>query len=79
MKSKVQKWGNSLGLRIPKSFAKEAKLSEGSSVDIHLKGETLIVQSAKPAYKLKDLLAGITAANLHREVDTGSRRGKEAW
>jgi len=39
MVTKIQKWGNSLGLRIPISFAKEAAIEEGSSVDISLEGD----------------------------------------
>jgi len=80
MKTRVQKWGNSLALRIPKSFATEVGLDPNSSVEMSLKGGKLIVVPAdKPKFTLKQLLARVTEENLHDEVDTGSAVGGEAW
>lgn len=80
MQTKIQKWGNSLGLRIPKSFAKQAGVEAGSDVDLSIEGSDLVVRSLlRPRYRLQDLLRGVTAKNLHKEVDTGAPVGREAW
>ncbi len=82
MKTRVQKWGNSLALRIPKSFAADAGLREDSPVELSLFGDKLIliVQAASPApLTLKELLRGVTYKNIHREWETGPAIGKEVW
>lgn len=80
MRTKVQKWGNSLALRIPKYFADEVGLQKESSVEVSLSdGKLVITPVAKPRHTLKQLLAGITGENLHREVDFGPAAGNETW
>jgi antitoxin MazE len=80
MKTRLQRWGNSLGLRIPKAFAEEARLEAGSQVDLTIdQRRRLIVEAIGPEYELADLLAGVTDENLHAEVPTGARRGREVW
>jgi antitoxin MazE len=80
MKTRVQKWGNSLALRIPKSFANEVGIQNETSVEVTMNDGTLIitpVTKSKPT--LKELLSKITIDNLHHEVDTGSAVGNEIW
>lgn len=80
MKTRMQKWGNSLAIRIPKAFATEIGLGEESEVDVSLKsGRLVVVPVEKPGVTLKMLLAKITEENVHREVDTGRATGREAW
>ena len=80
MKTRVQKWGNSLALRIPKSFAIEAGLQKETAIEISLAdGKLVITPIAKPKLTLKQLLAKVTKENLHHEVDTGSAAGNETW
>ncbi len=80
MVTKIQKWGNSLGLRIPKSFAKHAGVEEGSSVDISIEGDRLIIKPVRPLrYKLKNLVSQIREDNLHDEIPTGGPVGREVW
>ena len=80
MRTKVVKWGNSLGLRIPKSFAEEVKVSEGVEVDLSLEDGSLVIRVVpQPSKNLKDLLADVTDENLHGEVDTGEPEGGEVW
>jgi antitoxin MazE len=80
MVTKMQKWGNSLGLRIPKSFAKEVGVEEGSAVDLSVQGDRLVVRAVRPQrYELDDLLSQIREDSLHVEVETGSPVGREAW
>jgi antitoxin MazE len=76
----VQKWGNSLALRIPKSFAEEAGLHEDATVDLSLVEGRLVVRTVLPQpLTLKELLRGITDENLPGEWDTGPAAGKEIW
>jgi len=80
MVTKIQKWGNSLGLRIPKSFAEEAGVKDGSSVDIFLEGDRLVIRPLRNIkYKLSDLLSQIREDNVHKEISTGDAVGREAW
>ena len=80
MKTKVQKWGNSLALRIPKSFAAETALEPDTEVDLNLvEGKLIITPVAKDEYSLEQLLEDVTEDNLHAEVDTGVFVGNEAW
>jgi antitoxin MazE len=80
MKTRVQKWGNSLALRIPKSFADEIGLRRETTVEVSVIDEKLVIAPvAKPEPTLKQLLAKVTKENLHREVDTGRVVGSEAW
>jgi len=80
MVTKIQKWGNSLGLRIPKSFAKEAAIKEGSSVDISLEEDRLVITPVRGVqYKLSELLSLVTEDNRHVEILTGEAVGRETW
>ena len=80
MVTKILKWGNSLGLRIPKSFAKEAGVEEGSAVDISLDGDRIVIRSASPVrYRISDLVSEIREDNIHEEIPTGDSTGREGW
>ena len=80
MKTRVQKWGNSLALRIPKSFAAEAGLHADAAVELSLVEGRLIVQLiTPPPLTLDQLLRGITDENLPGEWNTGPAVGKEVW
>ncbi len=79
MEAKVLKWGNSLGLRIPKAFAEEVGVTAGSAVDLSIADGNLVVRPQAVTYRLDDLLAAVTRANVHAEVRTGESRGREAW
>lgn len=79
MNSRVQKWGNSLAVRIPKTLADEIGLREDSPVDLALDGGALvIVPRPDGALSLDDLLAGVTDGNLHPEKETAAA-GREVW
>ena len=80
MKVQIQKWGNSLALRIPKSFAVESKIGQGSTVEVSLEnGKIIVFPVAEPEFSLNELLAKVTAENLHGEVETGNSVGQEVW
>ena len=80
MQTRIQRWGNSLGLRIPRSFAAEVGVDAGTEVDLSIQDGDLVVKPVRRrTYQLKDLLRKITAKNLHGEVNTGDPVGREIW
>ena len=80
MRAKIQKWGNSLAVRIPKALAELVEFSDGREVDLSVEEGRMIVQAA-PArrYTLEELVGSITAENRHDEIGTGPGVGNEAW
>lgn len=80
METTVQQWGNSLALRIPRAYASHARLKRGTKVELAARDGRLVVTAAGATTpRLDTLLAGITAKNLHRAIDTGARVGREVW
>ena len=80
MQTRVQKWGNSLGVRIPRGLAEQIGLGAGTEVSLSAKDGDLIVKPAQPTrLSLDVLLAGVTAENLHSSVDTGEAVGVEIF
>lgn len=80
MVSKIQKWGNSLGLRIPKVFAQEINMRLGSRIEMKIENESLVIQPFKARkYKLEFLLAKIRPSNIPIVVDFGKPVGKEVF
>ncbi len=80
MRVQVQKWGNSLALRIPKPFAEEARVRRGTVVDLSVaKGKLVAVPVSRKASTLRQLLAGVKKENLHGAADFGRAVGREAW
>jgi antitoxin MazE len=78
MKSRIHKWGNSLGLRIPKAMADEAGLSDDSPVEILLRDGELVVQALAPRkFNLMHMLKEVTPDNVHYEIDSGPPQGRE--
>jgi antitoxin MazE len=80
MKTRIQKWGNSLALRIPKSFALETGLDQDALVDVALvDGKLIVTPLQRSFFSLEQLLADITDENRHTEYDTGEAIGNEVW
>ncbi len=80
MRTRIRMWGNSLGLRIPKAFARHAGFEAGSEVELSVQDGELVVRSLRPRrYSLDSLLRAVTEENLHREIDTGEAVGREIW
>jgi antitoxin MazE len=76
----VDKWGNSLGVRIPKAFVDELNLEPKAALEMKQENGTLVLTPVRqPEYRLEELLAGITSENLHHEIGTGDAAGNEAW
>jgi len=80
MKTAVQRWGNSLALRIPRTYAAETRISEGSEVELTLKSGALVVRPvARKRRALADLLKRVSRVNRHEAIETGNTVGKEVW
>jgi antitoxin MazE len=80
MKTRIQKWGNSLALRIPKPFAEETNLAEDTAVDVSVRnGKLVVVPIVESELSLEDLVSRITPDNRHNEIDTGGTVGNEVW
>ncbi len=79
MTTKVQKWGNSLAIRIPIELSKKIGLVEGRAVDFVQMKNSIVVRPAMPVYKLRDLLKGMTRKKAQPEIDWGGPRGNEIW
>lgn len=77
--TQVSKWGNSLGLRLPKSVAREAQLDEGDTVDVSVRNGAIVIRPSRPTYSLERLVARITPRNRHDEIDWGPPIGHEPW
>lgn len=79
MRTRVQKWGNSLAVRIPKPFAEGAGLRAASEIEVSLEKGEVRLSPVRPRWKLRQLLSGVTKKNLHTEIDPGPAVGREAW
>ena len=80
MKTRVQKWGNSLAMRIPAAFAAEMHVENNSTVEMTFQEGKLIVASPRRRkWTLDGLLDDVNGDNIHGEFHTGEPVGKEAW
>mgnify|MGYP000986604184 FL=1 len=80
MLTKVQKWGNSIALRIPRAFADEMQIAADSAVEISIEEGRLVISPVeRTVYALEELVGRITPDNLHDEIDWGAPVGKETW
>lgn len=79
MKTTIQKWGNSLAVRIPRPFAEEIRLEENTTVDLSIRGGKLVIVPAEPEITLESLVEQITDENRHGEIETGRPVGSEIW
>lgn len=78
MAVKIQKWGNSLGVRISKAVAEKTGLTENSAVELGIEGGNIIIFPSKKTYSLEKLVAQISKGNLH-ETLLEKREGNEVW
>jgi antitoxin MazE len=79
MTTQIGKWGNSLAVRIPGTYAKELDLEEGAELEITRVGGGLLLSPRKSQYTIEELLAQIKPENIHGETDWGPPAGREAW
>lgn len=75
----VQKWGNSIGLRIPKRIADKIGVVNGSEVELQAIEGKIIVNPVAEEITLENLLAKCKPENRHNEIDFGKPEGNEIW
>ena len=79
MKTKLQKWGHSLAVRIPKSFVNTINVKERDEVELIIEDNQLIIKPVKYKFDIDELVSKINSDNLHNEIKTGSPVGNEIW
>ena len=79
MKTKIQKWGNSLGVRLPKAIVEQKSLREGLGVSVVLKNNQIVLEPDTEETSLENLLAEVNTENLHGETEWADVRGNEVW
>ena len=77
MQVQISKWGNSVGVRVPKDVAAKLGLTEGSRVDVSIEGNRLVISTQRPVYALEELLIGMTPEAMHEAFDWGPDVGRE--
>ena len=77
MLSQVKKWGNSLGVRVPKKIAIQLGFKEGSNINIKVSNNKIIITSNISELDL--LLNEINDQNCHSQIFDDSFVGKEIW
>ena len=78
MQARVQKWGNSLAVRIPKSFATQSNLGQDSLVEMSIENGKIVLLPVQPKMCLAQLLESVTEENCHAETQTGTTVGRES-
>lgn len=79
MKTKIQKWGNSLAVRLPKSITEQKSLREGQGVSVVLENNQIVIEPLDQELSLESLLDEVSTENLHDETDWSAARGNEVW
>ena len=82
MNTTIQKWGNSLAVRLPKGVVRERALFEGSEVTVRSdKGRIIITPMLKKtkSLDLAELIRGVSKKNTHKEVTWDNPQGNEVW
>jgi len=78
VKIRVQRWGDSLAVRIPAALANQLRISENTPVGLEMVDRVLILRAGSEP-TLEQVLAGITDENIPREIDAGPSLGVEVW
>ena len=79
IRSKIKKWGNSLGIRLPKAVVAQLHLADNSAVEMRIKENRIIITPAAPEYTLKGLLEKVSRKNIHEVAAAGSPAGHDIW
>jgi antitoxin MazE len=73
----VSKWGNSLGLRLPKALTAEIGVSDGQKVEIRAEGGRLIVEPVRATYTWAQMMENVTPEAMREAFDWGEDVGRE--
>ncbi len=82
MVTKIQKWGNSQGLRLAKQVLEDAHISVGDDVDVTARDGIIVVapvRQVRGKLSLQELVSRIPEECKVEETDWGQPVGKEVW
>jgi len=79
MTTQIAKWGNSLGLRLPRAVAQQAQVAAGDKVEVSVRNGAIVIRPSRPIYSLRALVSKVTPKNRHSETDWAKPAGREAW
>ena len=80
MEARLQKWGNSVGIRIPSSILKSLNLSINDKINlVEEDNKIIITKSKKSKIDLKELFEKYNGENLAKEFEWDDPVGKEIW
>lgn len=80
IKQRISRWGSGYGIRVPKSILIKLGLSDGDEVFVNIENEQIVIMPVKrTSYSFEQLVSKITPANIHNEIDFGTRIGNEFW
>lgn len=79
MTTSIQKWGNSHGVRIPKTLLDEVQWSESEKLVIIAENNKIIIEKAEPRKNIKELFADFEGSYESEEIDWGTPVGEEIW
>lgn len=77
MQARIARWGNSLGLRLPRELAARLGIGEGTRVELSAEGSRIVIDVGRPVYRLEELLQDASAAELRTAFDWGEDVGRE--
>ncbi|MFH1050386.1 MAG: AbrB/MazE/SpoVT family DNA-binding domain-containing protein [bacterium] len=80
MEAVIKKWGNSLGLRLPKVLAEQFNIDDGSHLELRPEKDYIkLLPLHKPKFTLIELMSKVSKKNIHSEIDSSSTQGNEVW
>lgn len=79
MRTEVKKWGNSLGVRLPRHITESASLRDGTPIELTVEGGRVVLSPARQKFKLAELLEGHVKPEADVEMDWGKPKGDEVW
>lgn len=79
METIARKWGNSIGIRLPKVLAKELKIDDGVRIEMEIENDRILLKPKHKSPRLDKLLMQVTDDNKHKEIPTGDPKGNEIW
>jgi len=82
MVTRIQKWGNSQGLRIAREVLEDAHVTLGDEVDVSARDGVIVITPVKRVrgrHKLDELVSRIPKEYRAEELDWGESRGRETW
>jgi len=79
MNTKIQKWGNSLAVRLPKSITEQKALKAGLGVSVLIQNNQIVIEPIVEEVSLNSMMTSVTSKNIHKETDWIEARGNEVW